>query len=167
MKSDVILKKLGFFSSALSYVGAISLFIMMALTAADVVGRYIFNKPITGVFEITEFLVLILIFSFIGFTQAEKSHVSVDLLLMRFPKKFRRVVEFFNHLICLVMMAIITYMGLLKALELKAVGEATPNLQIPDYPFVFFLVLGCAVMCLEYFRDLLRLISYGDIEGIK
>ena len=53
------------------------------LTTVDVVGRYVFNSPITGVFEITEYLVLILIFSFIGYTQSQKSHVAVDLLLAR------------------------------------------------------------------------------------
>jgi TRAP-type C4-dicarboxylate transport system permease small subunit len=35
---------------------------MMCLTTVDVVGRYVFNSPVLGAFELTEFLVLILIF---------------------------------------------------------------------------------------------------------
>ena len=64
---------------------------MMGLTAADVACRYIFNRPIIGVFELTEYLVLILIFSFIGYTQSQGGHVSVDLLLPRLPASYRHI----------------------------------------------------------------------------
>jgi TRAP-type C4-dicarboxylate transport system permease small subunit len=159
MDLKTLTEKLGRVSSLLAYVGAFSLFVMMCLTAADVVGRYIFNSPILGVFELTEFMVLILIFSFLAYSQSQKAHVSVDLLVMRFPKKLQNYVELFNHTICLILMALITWMGFNKALELREVGEASPNLQIPDYPFVFFLAFGCLVVCIEYIIDLLRLIS--------
>src|SRR5712691_5124568 len=39
------------------------LFFLMALTTADVIGRYIFNWPLRGAFEITELLLLTLIFA--------------------------------------------------------------------------------------------------------
>jgi len=156
---DRILEKAGILSTVLAHMGAVALFGTMCLTAADVIGRYVFNSPILGVFEITEFLVLILIFSFIGYTQSQKNHVAVELLLKLFPEKVRAYIEVINHIICLVLMILITWMGLRKALELKAVGEASPNLGIPDYPFVFFLTIGCAVMCIEYIRDIVRLFS--------
>jgi len=160
MSTKTVSDKLGRISSALAYVGALSLFGIMCLTTADVVGRYFFNAPILGVFELTEFMVLILIFSFVAYTQFTKSHVSVDLLITLFPKKFRIYIELFNHSLCLILMGLITYMGFSRALELVEFGEASPNLGVPLYPFVFFLVLGCVVMCIEYIRDLLRL--FGD-----
>ena len=104
-------KKLGWFSSALSYVGAFSLFTMMCLTTVDVVGRYIFNRPITGVFELTEYLVLILIFSFIGYTQSKKGHVAVDILLPVLPPRLKKLIDVANHLVCLALMGLITWMG--------------------------------------------------------
>jgi TRAP-type transport system small permease protein len=159
MDIERISRKLGWLSAKLAYVGAFALFVMMCLTAADVIGRYIFNHPITGVYELTEYLVLILIFSFIGYTQSEKGHVAVDLLMVKFPHKIRTIIEICNHLTCLILMVLITWMGVQKALDLKAVGEASPNLQIPAYPFAFFLVLGCAVMCIELLRDVLNLIT--------
>jgi TRAP-type C4-dicarboxylate transport system permease small subunit len=162
MDIERISRKLGWLSATLAYVGAIALFFMMCLTAIDVIGRYIFNRPITGVFEVTEYLVLILIFSFIGYTQSQKGHVAVDLLIAKFSRRIRTIIDFCNHFICLMLMGLITWMGVEKALELKAVGEASPNLRIPAYPFVFFLVLGCAVMCIELLRDILKLISSGE-----
>lgn len=158
MDAKTVSSKLGRISALLAYAGASALFVMMVLTTADVVGRYLFNSPILGVFELTEFMVLILIFSFLGYTQSRKSHVSVDLVLAQFPERVQNFVEIFNHVICLALMALITWMGFQKALELMEVGEASPNLGVPDYPFVFFLVLGCMVMCIEYIRDLILLV---------
>ena len=156
---DFILEKSGILSSVLAYVGAVALFGTMCLTAADVIGRYAFNSPILGVFELTEFLVLILIFSFLAYTQSQKTHVAVELLLKILPRRIQAYIEVLNHIICLVLMILITWMGFQKALELMEVGEASPNLGIPDYPFVFFLTLGCTIMCIEYIRDIIRLLS--------
>ncbi len=157
-------KKLARFSTALSYVGALALFTMMCLTTIDVVGRYLFNRPITGAFELTEYLVLILIFSFIGYTQSQKNHVAVDILLPLLPQKLKKLADVGNHLVCLVLMGLITWMGVVKALELKEVGEASPNLHIPAYPFAIYLVLGCLVMCVELFRSIIQLLFFNEME---
>ena len=157
-------KKLAWFSKTLSYLGAFALFAMMCLTTVDVVGRYIFNRPITGVFELTEYLVLILIFSFIGYTQSQKGHVAVDILLPLLPDKLKKVTDVGNHLVCLILMGLITWMGVEKALELKEVGEASPNLHIPAYPFAIYLVLGCLIMCIELVRSIIQLVFFNKSE---
>jgi TRAP-type transport system small permease protein len=162
MDTLIITKKLKKFSTGLSYVGAVALFAMMLLTASDVVGRYLFNKPVLGAYELTEYLVLILIFSFLSNTQAHKDHVSVDLIFVKFPKKARFIINLFNHIVCLVLMLLICWMSFLKALELKEVGEASANLHIPQYPFVYFLVIGCVVMSIEYVRDIILIISGNE-----
>lgn len=152
-----MLKKIEKVSTLLAYFGSAALLFMMLLTTVDVAGRYLFNKPIIGVFEITEFLVLILIFSFIAYTQSQKGHVSVELLVMQFPRRWQIVIDLITHTICLALMALIMWMGIKRALHLKVVGETSPNLGVPTYPFVYFLALGCAIMCLQYIIDLIRL----------
>jgi TRAP-type C4-dicarboxylate transport system permease small subunit len=104
-------------------------------------------------------MVLVLIFSFLGYTQARKSHVSVDLFMMLFPKRLKVPIEIFNHLACLLIMALIAWMGVEKALELIEAGEVSPNLALPSYPFVFFLVLGCVVMCVEFIKDIIMILK--------
>lgn len=155
----VLLKILQNLSTYLAYIGAFSLFAMMCLTIGDVTGRYIFNKPILGAFELTEFMVLVLIFSYLGYAQAKKSHVSVDLFMMFFPKKLKVYIEIFNHVSCLAIMILIAWMGFEKALEMMETGESSPNLALPSYPFVFFLVVGCVVMCIEFIRDIILIIK--------
>ena len=45
-----LIKKLGFLNVMLAYVGGYVLFGMMLLTTCDVIGRYLFNMPITGAY---------------------------------------------------------------------------------------------------------------------
>jgi TRAP-type C4-dicarboxylate transport system permease small subunit len=155
----VLLKILQNLSTYLAYIGSFSLFSMMCLTIADVAGRYVFNKPVLGAFELTEFMVLILIFSYLGYAQAGKSHVSVDLFMMFIPERLKVYIEAFNHVACLGIMVLIAWMGFEKALEMMETGESTPNLALPSYPFVFFLVLGCATMCVEFIRDIVLILK--------
>lgn len=158
-----ILKILRRLSTYLAYIGAFSLFIMMCLTITDVAGRYLFNRPVLGAFEMTEFLVLILIFSFLAYAQAHKAHINVDLFMMFFPEKLKTIIEIFNHIACLAIMILITWTGFQKAVEVMQAGEASPNLDLPTYPFVFFLVIGCAVMCIEFIRDIV--VIYRNRKG--
>jgi TRAP-type C4-dicarboxylate transport system permease small subunit len=159
MSLKIFSKILGAMSSVLARLGALALFFMVILTSVDVGCRYVLNSPILGAFELTEFLVLIVIFSFIGYTQALKGHICVDLLVSRLPSRVQTWIEIFNHTICLLLMALIAWMGYQRALELMMIGDNSPNLMIPKYPFAIFLSIGCAVMCIEFAKDLWRLLS--------
>ncbi len=149
---------MGVFSHYLSRLGCVSLFAMMCLTVVDVVGRYVFNSPILGAFELTEFLVSITVFSFLGYAQSQKIHVTVDILFDRFPKNFQGLINLVNYTVCVILLFLISWKGFEKALEALETGEKPMNLPVFDYPFVFFLSLGCAVMCIEFIRDIIRTI---------
>lgn len=154
-----LLNGMGMLSPVLAKVGALGLFTMMCLTTTDVAGRYFFNTPIVGAFEMTEFLVLIVIFSFIGFTQASKTHVSVEIIINIFPKRIQFLIILFNHIVCFCLMSLFVWTGFEKAFELIETGERSQNLAIPSYPFAFFLAIGCVVLCVEYLRDIIRFLT--------
>ena len=157
-----IVSILGRISYALSRLGCLALFAMMCLTVYDVVGRYVFNSPTLGAFEMTEFLVLTMVFSFLGYAQSQKAHVTVDILVERFPKKARDLIDIFNYLVSLAVVAIVAWMGFEKALEAFHTGRKPLNLAIPNYPFVFFLSFGCAIFCIEFIRDILKKLYKTD-----
>lgn len=159
---------MGLFSYILSRLGCITLFAMMCLTVVDVVGRYVFNSPIVGAFELTEYMVLITVFSFLGYAQSQKSHISVDFLVNYFPKKVRGYISLFNYTVCFILIFIISWMGFEKAMEIMETGEKSLNLSIPNYPFVFFLSCGSAVMGIELVRDIIRLfVKKERVENIQ
>ncbi len=143
-------------SKYLSYLGAAVLFLMMLLTTVDVASRYLFNSPILGALEITEFMVVAVVFGFLGLTQQEKAHVSVDLVKGRLPARPRRFIDFINRLAGLAILGLITWKTLERAIELMHMDEYSGTLHIPVAPFVFLVALGCGAMCLELARQMFK-----------
>lgn len=166
MNIEKIVKLSGVFSYVFARIGCLALFLMMCLTVVDVVGRFVFNSPILGSFEITQYLIAVMVFSFIGYAQAERWHINVDILVNSFPKKVQAGVNLFNSLISLALLILITWKGFEKAFESMATGDKPMNLPIPQYPFVFFMALGCGVMCIEVFRDILRTFEKNKTKGV-
>jgi TRAP-type C4-dicarboxylate transport system permease small subunit len=64
----------------LKVIMSIFLFVMMTLTAADVIGRYVFNAPISGAFEIVQYLMAIVVFAALPVTTAADAHLTVSLM---------------------------------------------------------------------------------------
>lgn len=167
MNIEKILKISGLFSYFFARVGSMALFMMMCLTVVDVTGRFVFNSPILGSFEITQYLVVVLVFSFIGYAQSHRWHVNVDILVNSFSRKIQTLTNLFNWTVSLVLMILITWMGIEKALESLASGDKPMNLPIPQYPFVFFMAFGCGVLCIEFFRDILKILGKNSKKEIK
>ena len=53
---------------------------LMLITTGDVIGRGFFNKPIAGTFELSEYMLAIIILLGAAYTQQVKGHVAVDFL---------------------------------------------------------------------------------------
>jgi TRAP-type transport system small permease protein len=166
MKSKKVDNFLGIFSYVLSRVGCLALFMMMGFTVLDVSMRYVFNAPILGAYEITQYLIAILIFSFLGYAQAQKIHVSVDILYNVFPTGVRRGIDLLNLTVSLILMFLISWKGWEKAVDAMATGDKLMNLPVPDYPFIFFLTIGCGVMSIEFVRDIIKTFSTSGSGGL-
>jgi TRAP-type C4-dicarboxylate transport system permease small subunit len=65
---------------ALELVAAVTLFLLMFLTCADVVGRYFFGNSVDGTTELTEIGIAILVFAEMPIITWRGGHVVVDIL---------------------------------------------------------------------------------------
>ncbi|MBI2752027.1 MAG: TRAP transporter small permease [Betaproteobacteria bacterium] len=121
------------------------LFCMMALTFGDVIARYLFNRPISGAFEITELMLLVLIFAGLPLVSHGDEHVTMDfidrLLVGRAKRQFERAV----HLGCAAIMFLLAWLVWLKADRIWAYRDATDVLRIVYGPFVYFMALMIAL----------------------
>ena len=70
--------KIKFTANVFNRVGVFFVLFMMFLTTADVILRRIFNSPIGGVFELTEFMMIVVVGFALGYTQLIKANVNVD-----------------------------------------------------------------------------------------
>lgn len=65
--------------AALETISSVVILIMMILTFVDVIGRYVFHKPIFGGTEIVAALLALAIFSGLGVINARDDHIVVEL----------------------------------------------------------------------------------------
>ena len=139
---------------SINIAGVAVLALMMLLTATDVCLRYIFNSPITGAYELTEFLMAIVVAFGLAYTAIKKEHISIDLVISRLPQRTQTVINSTTCFFSVCVFALITWRSILYAEKLRIGEYASQSLLIPVYPFVYVVAFGSAVFCLVLLCDL-------------
>lgn len=103
---------------------------MMFLTFADVVGRFVFDSPIFGAFEVTEMLMGLVIFAGLPLATAARENIAVTLLTDALSPRLVRVQTFVMDLIGGLFAALMGWRMWLFGERLSRVGETTLELQL-------------------------------------
>lgn len=146
-------------SRVINYVGAGVLAVMMFLTATDVILRYVFNRPLKGSFEITSFLMAIVIPFAMAYCAVKKGHISVDILVTRFPKRAQAIVSSIVYLISLGLLSLITWQCFKYVFILYKANTLATTIPIPHWPFVIAVTIGIGVLFLVLLRDFFDYLS--------
>jgi len=143
-------------SSLFMYVSMAMLFIMMVLGTVDVIGRYFFDKPISGTFEITEILLAGIVFFGIAHTQHLKGHVSVSLAYSRFPDRLKLRVGLLNSIVLISIFGLMSWRGIVTAISQWQQHREIINLGWPHFPFQLFVPVGALTLCLVLLVEMLQ-----------
>lgn len=146
----------------LGLIAALFLVGMMLLTCFDVVGRYIFDKPIPGAFEITELGMGALIFTSLPLVSLRREHVTVDMLEHLVPDFMRIAYQVVIDLVSAACVGIIGWRVWIKAHEMHAAGETTATLQIVVYPLVYYMSILTFIT-----TALMLLLAWNDAFGAR
>jgi TRAP-type C4-dicarboxylate transport system permease small subunit len=134
------------------------LFIMMLGVVVDVSARLV-GKPVKGFYDIGEVLMVALTYSAVAYAQYEKTHVRVDILLGRFPKRFARFLDTLMMLASAGVSGLITWAMASRAASIissPGQGPVTGLLEITHTPFIIIVAIGCFLMMLEFLVDAVR-----------
>jgi len=118
---------------------SILLFGMMLLTFVDVVARYLFNRPIRGGFEMTELVLLVLIFAGLPLVSHADEHVTMDFIDRMLPERVVGVLIRLVHALVAAVFFFLTWQVLIKAGRIAGYGDTTDVLRISVGPFVYFM----------------------------
>lgn len=122
---------------ALLSVSAALLFAMMALITLDVAGRYLFNAPIAGSFEVTQFLLALLIFAALPVVTRDDTHISVSLVENLLKGRARFVQRLFVLLVDAVALGVIAWRMWIGGNHLAADQQVTGYLEWPIAPLAY------------------------------
>ena len=143
----------------LGVAASILLFCLMSLTFVDVVARYLLNRPIRGAFEITELLLLVLIFAGLPLVSHADEHVTMDFIDRLLPGRLADLWLRLMHAACAAIMFFLAWQIWIKAGRLSAYGDTTDVLRITLGPFIYFMA---AMIALTGLVHLYKIYSPGD-----
>lgn len=146
-KAESIVKKITGLVSIISYVG---FFGVMAVTIADIIIRTATGKPILGVYEIVERIMICAVFASFAYTQTENGHVQITMLVSKFPQKPRFLIMALNNLLSAAVIVLTAYAAYRQCLVALSSNYTTSVLLIPLWPFYWVEIISMAVLCLAF-----------------
>ena len=130
---------------------------MTALTFVDVVARYLFSRPLRGAFEVTELMLLVLIFAGLPLVSYANEHALMDFIDRLLPAPLQRGLVRAVELVSAATLGLLTWLVWLKADRIWGYRDATDVLRIVYGPFVYFMavMIGLAAL-IHLYRALAR-----------
>ena len=122
---------------------ATALFAIMALTFFDVIGRKVANHSIPGSFELTELLMVVVIFAAMPLVSRRGEHVLFDSFDSVMPADWLKVQKALVNLVCAAAMLGLGWLMWRTGGQFAESGDTTAQLKLLKAPFVY----GMGIMC--------------------
>ncbi|MBN2061156.1 MAG: TRAP transporter small permease [Deltaproteobacteria bacterium] len=138
-------------SRIFNIIGMLFLIAMMLLTVSDVLLRLIFNHPILGSTELTEFMMVALSFG-MGWCLLEGKVIRMTLVVDRLTPRVQAVINSLLYSLGFIVLLILSWRTVLESFELHRMHSVSAILHIPHYPFYdavafsFALLSVCALI---------------------
>lgn len=140
---------------ALNYVSVLAILFMAAWIFADVVGRFLFRSPIPGTTELIKSILLGIVFFGVPYTLRMDAHISTDILQRRLSARGRRITAVLKGLLGALIFTLVCVYGWKAAVKAWQVLEFEGvQLRIPTYPARFVMVLGSALLVVQYLLNI-------------
>tara|TARA_B100000315_G_scaffold48000_1_gene42739 strand:+ start:114 stop:608 length:495 start_codon:yes stop_codon:yes gene_type:complete len=143
-----IARATGVVVTAMAYAAGAVLLVLMVVTTADVAGRYFFNEPLTGVFDLTHFAVLIMVFLGLAYCGYKGGHVAIELLYDKLARPVAKVLDRLVNAVGAALFLTIAWRSIIQSIDVMEFGEASQLLLIPYYPFYWLVAFGCVAFAL-------------------
>jgi TRAP-type C4-dicarboxylate transport system permease small subunit len=132
------------FTLIVNGIGAVGAAILVLLTCTDVMGRYLFNLPITGGFEATGLVLSVVATCGIVVSTASNSHISVDVIYERLSNRGKRILTYFSATLGIIFSAVLGWQGVVAVKNsITPYLDETPGLaHIVTFPFRIILAVG-------------------------
>jgi TRAP-type C4-dicarboxylate transport system permease small subunit len=131
-------------------IAAVALFAIMVLTLVDVSGRKLLSASVPGSLEVTELLLVAVIFAGLPLVSLRGEHVVFDSLDPLLPRWLKRLQLLVVDALCAAALAGIAWLMWLKAGQLAEYGETTAQLKMGLAPFVRAISVLCGVTALVH-----------------
>jgi TRAP-type C4-dicarboxylate transport system permease small subunit len=153
----------GFYSmtEGAAWIGYISISFIVLLVFVDVCGRYFFNKPLLGAFELVGVTMGIAGGAAIMYATVKRGHIALDLLITRFSRRTQIIMQGIFSLLGFGTLIVAAYQIYLNALDTL---QTTGVLHVSLTPFLLLLAVAVFLSSLTL---LIQVFHHGVSEGTQ
>jgi TRAP-type transport system small permease protein len=145
--------------------GMLAVFLLLALTVGDVIGRFVFNMPIPGTFELIKIIFALSAFFSFPVSQFRGENLGITLIYDKLPIRLKGILDFSSAIVSIGMFSIAFRQTLKYATRMKAANSITSVLRWPMHPWIYIAALGLLLLVLALLWDLL--VSIKELKGEK
>jgi len=154
-----------FLETASGLLAGLALFAIMVLTFLDVGGRKLLDHSITGSLEMTELLMVVVIFGALPLVSERGEHVVFDSLDSFLPSAVQKIQRTLVHLMCGVALIALGWLMWQTGQDFSSTGETTAQLKILKSPFIYGMGVLCAFTGLIHLNLMRHPMNQDESEG--
>lgn len=153
--------------SIVTHFGSAAVIILTLMTGTDILGRYLFNSPLPGTFDLTGNFLTIIAACGIAVTTAAEDHISVDSLYSIVSSNWQRKLRFLSYFLEIIIFSILCWQSVVafyhSITPYLEESPGTPAFAI--FPYRFALALGFFLSLIASVYSIARL--FRSISGCQ
>jgi C4-dicarboxylate transporter DctQ subunit len=138
-------------SEALALMGGVVVLLVTLMITYAVVARKVFNAPLGLSVELSNYAVIAIVFLPLAWIQAQRRHVSVDLITSRLSPRKQTVLDIFASVLCFVFCALLAWKSggvAWKSYQMALVSATT--LRVPLFIPQAIVPIGSLLISLQF-----------------
>ena len=139
---------MAFARTAVRWLVAAALFLMMAITVLDVIGRYLINRPFPGSAELIQYMMVAFIFLALPVVTLRNEHISISLVESVLGPAGRKIQRILISLVSAVIIGFMSVRFWSHAMMLAANRDVIGYLDLPVAPAAFLASVFCGLTLL-------------------
>lgn len=154
-------------SNVFGAVALVCLLFLMFGTTLDVAVRAMTGRPLSGIFEMAELSMVLVVFLGLGWTKRDNAHIRVTLLLERVPANVRRVLETLSWSAAALLLLLLAIPSTHDAMHSFAIREFRwGHIEFPIWWAKIALAIGLWFAFLQMVLQCLQTAVAGDLPAI-
>ena len=144
-------------------VSAILLLGLTFIVGADITLRYLFNRPLGWVKEVSEYILVGLGFLVAAWILKDDGHVKMDLVLNKVGSRVQTMMNIITSIISTIIVFIMTWFALRVIVDFYRTKLVAPSvLEPPKWILLTPIFVGCLLLAIQFIRR-----TYGFIGKWK
>ena len=130
--------------------------VMIFPTTFDIFMRYIMEEPLPAIFQLTEFMMVGVVYLGISYVQSIKEHIKIEMATSWLPQRGQDLLDMFGYLVGLFLSATITWQSGRLAWEAWVTQDYTMGIiHFPLWPAKSIIPIGCGLLFIRLLVDFL------------